>query len=136
MIKRLFGLVFRAGIRKTGSRDTSTPLEELAVKDSMNAINKAQVSDLPANLTPRGSGREFSFSKRHERETERQRLRENEREKVYISDYFLMEWLIISCCTVEPSGRWFVVALLLAYVCPVRSVPPLRWPDLHLTPST
>ena len=31
------------GIRKSGSRDTKTPLEELAVKDAMNAICKAQV---------------------------------------------------------------------------------------------
>lgn len=32
-----------AGIRKSGSRETETPLEELAVKDSINAIHKAQV---------------------------------------------------------------------------------------------
>eukprot|EP00904_Undaria_pinnatifida_P010630 jgi/Undpi1/6698/HiC_scaffold_20.g09177.m1 len=31
------------GIRKSGSRETETPLEELAVKDSINAIHKAQV---------------------------------------------------------------------------------------------
>ncbi|CAM9177357.1 unnamed protein product [Ascophyllum nodosum] len=36
-------LVDTAGIRKSGSRDTKTPLEELAVKDAMNAICKAQV---------------------------------------------------------------------------------------------
>eukprot|EP00752_Nemacystus_decipiens_P003942 g3610.t1 len=40
---RAVRLVDTAGIRKSGSRDTSTPLEELAVKDSMNAIHKAQV---------------------------------------------------------------------------------------------
>lgn len=34
---------YLAGIRKSGSRDTKTPLEELAVKDSINAIHKAQV---------------------------------------------------------------------------------------------
>lgn len=36
-------LVDTAGIRKSGSRETETPLEELAVKDSINAIHKAQV---------------------------------------------------------------------------------------------
>ncbi|CAM9762087.1 unnamed protein product [Pylaiella littoralis] len=40
---RAVRLVDTAGIRKSGSRDTTTPLEGLAVKDSMNAIHKAQV---------------------------------------------------------------------------------------------
>ncbi|CAM9317858.1 unnamed protein product [Ectocarpus sp. 4 AP-2014] len=40
---RAVRLVDTAGIRKSGNRDTTTPLEELAVKDSMNAIHKAQV---------------------------------------------------------------------------------------------
>lgn len=39
------------GIRKSGSRDTTTPMEELAVKDSMNAIHRAQASfNLPLTV--------------------------------------------------------------------------------------
>lgn len=40
---RVFFFFVTPGIRKSGSRETETPLEELAVKDSINAIHKAQV---------------------------------------------------------------------------------------------
>lgn len=44
--RRFFRLLWwdvATGIRKSGSRETETPLEELAVKDAINAIHKAQV---------------------------------------------------------------------------------------------